>query len=111
MREVLSLDLRKRVVKAYDQGMATRQEVADRFGVSLGMVKKLISQRKRTGDIGDRYRYCGAKPYLDNRRKQELEKVVGDRPDITLEQIKHTLKLRCTIQAIHYALVATGLHL
>ena len=35
-----SLDWRERMVSAYDQGEGTRDEVARRFGVSLGMVKK-----------------------------------------------------------------------
>jgi len=34
-----SLDWRERMVSAYDQGEGTRDEVARRFGVSLGMVK------------------------------------------------------------------------
>ena len=109
MRVVLSQDLRKRIVQTYDLGLNSRLEVAERYGVSLGMVKKLLSQRKRSGDLGHRYRYCGAKPYLDNPRKEHLAKAVAAQPDITLEEIKDALKLDCTIQAIHYALVKMGL--
>jgi transposase len=43
----LSLDLRERIVAAYDGRQGTREEVAQCFGVSVGMVKKLL-QRKRT---------------------------------------------------------------
>ena len=104
MRVVLSQDLRTRIVQTYDLGLNSRQEVAERYGVSLGMVKKLLSQRKQTGDIGHRYRYCGTKPYLDHRRQKHLAKAVADQPDITLEELKDALKLDCTIQAIHYVL-------
>jgi len=38
----LSLDLRERIVAAYDGQQGTREEVAQRFGVSVGMVKKLL---------------------------------------------------------------------
>ncbi len=41
---MLSLDLRQRILDAYAEGSRTRKEVADRFTVSLGMVKKLIQQ-------------------------------------------------------------------
>jgi transposase len=34
-----SLDWRKRIVSAYDKGEGTRDEIVQRFGVSLGMVK------------------------------------------------------------------------
>ena len=36
----LSMDLRERILAACDQGGSTRQSVADRFQVSLGVVKK-----------------------------------------------------------------------
>ena len=45
--KTLSLDLRERILTAYDQQEATRDAVARRFRVSLGMVKKLLQQRRR----------------------------------------------------------------
>ena len=45
----LSLDLRERILRAYDKGQGTRDEIAKRFDVSLGMVKKLQQQRRDTG--------------------------------------------------------------
>ena len=47
----LSIDLRERILAAYDAGEGTREEIATRFRVSLGMVKKLLQQRRTTGDI------------------------------------------------------------
>jgi transposase len=38
-RRTLSLDLRERILACYDEGESTREEVAERFRVSLGMVK------------------------------------------------------------------------
>ena len=51
-KRTLSLDLRERILASYDQQEGTREEVARRFRVSLGMVKKLLQQRRRTGEIG-----------------------------------------------------------
>ena len=45
----LSNDLRERIVSAYDRGDATRHQIAQRYNVSLGMVKKLLQQRRLTG--------------------------------------------------------------
>ena len=50
MKKQISLDLRERIVAACDAQEGTREEVAKRFKVSLGMVKKLLAQRARTGD-------------------------------------------------------------
>ena len=47
----ISMDLRQRILKAYDRGDTTREQVARRFEVSVGMVKKLIQQRRHAGDI------------------------------------------------------------
>jgi transposase-like protein len=38
MRKTISLDLRERILAAYDQKEGTREEVARRFRVSLGLV-------------------------------------------------------------------------
>ena len=40
----------------------TREEMARRFRVSLGMVKKLLQQRRRTGDIAPQLTVPGANP-------------------------------------------------
>jgi hypothetical protein len=49
--KTLSLDLRERILASYDNLEGTRQEIADRYRVYLGMVKKLLQQRRRTGQI------------------------------------------------------------
>ncbi len=57
----LSLDLRERILAAYDAKEGTRVDIAIRFRVSLGMVKKLISQRRRGDGIGSLRHRCGRK--------------------------------------------------
>ena len=49
-----SLDLRERILASYDHNEGTRAEIAHRFRVSLGLVKKLLQQRRRTGDLARR---------------------------------------------------------
>jgi len=60
----LSLDLRERILASYDHGEGTRDKIANRYRVSLGMVKKLLQQRRRTGQIGPRHQYSGRKPMI-----------------------------------------------
>ncbi len=104
-----SLDLRQRIVSTYDEGKWTQEEVAKRFRVSLGMVKKLLMQRKRTGQIEARHRFSGRKAKLLPERGKELKGLVAKEPDITLAEIKARLGLACTIPAIHQVLVKLGL--
>lgn len=103
------MDLRQRILKAYDRGDVTREQVSSRFEVSLGMVKKLLQQRRTSGVIAPRYHRCGRKPVILDSHRREMRQLLSKRPDLTLEEIRTQLELPCTIQAIHYVLADMGL--
>lgn len=109
MRKTISLDLRERILAAYDEKEGTREEVAHRFRVSLGLVKKLLQQRRRTGDLRPRHRFSGRKPTLVQSHQQQLRQLLARKPDLTLEELRQALAVRCTLQAIHYLLQRMGL--
>ena len=102
--QTLSIDLRERIVSAYDRGDGTRVQIAERYNVSLGMVKKLLQQRRRTGDIAPGHRYSGAKPKITPKHERELKRVVGRNPDMTLEELRDAIGVECTVPAVFYAL-------
>ena len=104
----LSLDLRKRIVAAYDRGGRTQQEVAEIFGVSLGTVRKLLAQRRRTGDLSPRYDRCGGRRKILAGDEQKIRELLRARPDATLEELRDGAGLDCTVQAVHYALKRMG---
>lgn len=105
----LSLDLRERILSAYDAQEGTREDIAVRFRVSLGMVKKLIAQRKRGDGIAPLRHRCGRKAVIKAHHPARLRQLLADRPDMTLEELRVALGLDCTIQAIHYVLAEMGL--
>ena len=107
--KTISLDLRERILSVYDAGDATREEVARRFRVSEGMVKKLLQQRRRTGEIGPRHHRSGRKPRILAAHREQLRKWLGQKPDLTLAQLRSALAIECTLPAIHYVLAAMGL--
>jgi transposase len=109
MRKPISVDLRERIVEAYERKEGTREEVAKRFKVSLGMVKKLLQQQSRTGDLRPRYRFCGRKAKLMPQHGAALKALVAKAPDTTLAEIKERLGLGCTVAAIHQVLAKLGL--
>jgi len=106
--KTLSLDLRERILASYDNLEGTRQEMADRYRVSLGMVKKLLQQRKRTGDIGARHAYSGRKPIIVQTHESQMRTLLGQKPDMTLKELREALGLDCSLPAIHYALSDMG---
>ncbi|OAM88704.1 IS630 transposase-related protein [Termitidicoccus mucosus] len=109
MKKAISMDLRERIVEAYDGKEGSREEVARRFKVSLELVKKLLRQRKRTGDLRPRYRYCGRKAKVLPEHGQALKQLIAQEPELTLAQMKERLGLDCTIGAIHWVLKKMGL--
>jgi len=107
--KTLSLDLRERILASYDGQEGCRQTIADRYRVSLGMVKKLLQQRRRTGEIGPRHHYAGRKPVIVGTHRHQMRILLSKRPDMTLRELRDALALTCTLPAIHYALDGMGL--
>ncbi len=105
----LSMDLRERILAAYDRNEGTRLQIAERFTVSLGMVKKLLQQRRNTGDIAPRHRYSGRKPKITQKHQHHLERLVRKDSDMTLEELRDAIGVDSSLPAIHYALVKLGL--
>jgi transposase len=109
MKKTLSVDLRERIVAAYDAKEGTREEVAKRFKVSVGMVKKLLSQRARTGDLRPRHRFSGRKARLLPEHGAELKQLIAREPDLTLAEMKSRLELDCTVAAVRWVVSRLGL--
>ena len=105
----LSLDIRQRILDRYDKGHHTRETIAKRFCVSLAMVKKLIRQRKRIGDVGPLHWRAGRKPTITAPHKDKMRAILQKRPDTTLAELRIALRLSCSLTAIHKALATMGL--
>jgi transposase len=105
----ISLDLRERILASYDQKEGTREEIAHRFRVSLGMVKKLLQRRREGGELGPRYHRCGLKPGKVAAQGQTFRQLLRRKPDMTLEELRRATALDCTLPAIHYVLARMGL--
>jgi len=100
----LSVDLRQRILDSYDNEEGTRVEIAHRFRVSLGMVKKLLQQRRRTGDIAPRHRLAGRKPMILPAHRHQIRALLAKKNDLTLRELRRDLGLSCSLQAIHVVL-------
>ena len=105
----LSLDLRERILASYDHEEGNREEIADRYRVSLGMVKKLLQQRRRTGEIGSRHHRSGRKPMILEAHHRQMRVLLSHKPDLTLKELRQAVALECSLPAIHYALETMGL--
>lgn len=105
----LSLDLRERILSAYDRKEGTREEMAARFRVSLGMVKKLLQQRRRTGSIAPRHHLAGRKPTILAVHRSQFRTLLQKKNDLTLNELRAATGLNCSLQAINVVLAKMGL--
>ena len=104
----ISMDLRIQIVEAYDARDGTRQQIAERFKVSLAMVKKLLVQRKKLGSLEPLNRRCGRKRILNKQDLKWLRETVEKKPDITLEELTVACSKPCSIMTISRELKNLG---
>lgn len=82
-----SQDLRDRVLRAVDGGMAVRQ-AAPLFGVSIAYIYKALIRRRMTGDAGINPNRGHAPRKLSYEQELALAALIRSRPGITLGQVQ-----------------------
>ena len=102
--KTISLDVRERILAAYDRPGRTRAAVAQWFGVSLGLVKKLLQQRRRIGDVAPQHYRAGRKPKILPHHRQQFQALLKRQPDLTLAELRSATGLACSLPTIYYAL-------
>jgi len=80
----LSMDLRNRIIAAYEAGEGSLRGLAKRFDVGPATTNRLWSRYKKTQEIEPRVSDGGNKPKLDERDLEAIERLVAKQPDITL---------------------------
>jgi transposase len=90
--QAYSYDLRQRVVSAYENGLETIIEVAERFEVSESFIKKLLARKRSTGDIAPVGHRGGQKKRLSDKHRKWLLKTVLAQPDMTLADLQERLE-------------------
>ena len=105
----LSLDLRERILISYDKKEGTREEIANRYRVSLGTVKKLLQQRRRTARSARVTIARDASRSFWRSHQRQMRTLLGQKVDLTLKELRAAVELECSLPAIHYALEKMGL--
>lgn len=106
--QAYSLDLRQRVVRAYEQADASISEIAEQFNVSLGFVKKMLRQWRATGDLSPLPHRGGKPTSLPPNLRQKLRGKVRQQSDITLTELQDFL-LTQEQTSVHVATISRAL--
>jgi transposase len=105
----LSNDLRERIVAAVDRREGSRREIARRFAVDGSCITRLLRLRRTTGSIAPRPHGGGKPPTLDRDGLERLRRLVEERPDATLQQLRQGLGVGGSIMIISRALKRLGI--
>lgn len=97
----LSLDLRTRIVDAYESGEGSYAQIAKRYGVCKAVVGKLVRQKRQTGSLESRLNKNGQDQELFTaEQKQALWQHLIDYPLATVEDRRRELDLPGTFKTV-----------
>ena len=115
MAKAYSLDLRQKIVDAYDRGDISQRRLAKQFGVATSFVEKLLKQRRESGSIAPKVRVEQTPSKLSGQHRAILAELVECNNDATLAELRELLHERTgvsvSITTLHTTLQKMGLTL
>ena len=97
------------MLKAYDEGLGTQEEVAQMFGVTRKCLSALLRRRRQTGSAAPRPHGGGAPAIYSGARLEALRRLVRQQPDATLEELREQTGRVCSVVTVHNTLKRLGL--
>jgi transposase len=85
-----SIDIRGKIVHAYETGTESQRQIARRFDVSLSFVRDLLRQYRETG-IVDPKKPGGSMPKIDSESRRLITRLVEDNEHLPLSRICQVL--------------------
>ena len=82
-----SLDLRAKILRAYDGHHGSQRALAALFGVSRACVENLLRRRRTMGTIAPRPHAGGRRPSCDTAARELVALMLREQPDATLEEL------------------------
>ncbi|SRR6266540_1749721 len=89
-----SLDLRQKILRAYDHKLGSQRALATLFGVSHAFLEQLLRRRRTTGEIAPRPHGGGRQSHCDATALAVVRQLVHEQPDATLEELCAQLQPR-----------------
>lgn len=115
MAKVYSDDLRRKILEAYISQEGTIAEIAARFRVSVGYVKKILRQYRLTGKMERIPHRPGRKPLFTPPIREQIRAWLKAQPDLTLAEIQEKLRqgkhLKVSLPSLWMVLKNMGLRL
>ena len=87
MPRPLPLEIRDRIIRAWQAGELTWQEIANQYGVSLASVNRLIRRFRQTGSTAPNPHAGGRRRLIDEAGLALVRQLVEQEPRRTLEEL------------------------
>jgi transposase len=104
---MISSEVRKLISSGQKKGM-TLDAIARFYNVSRRTVQRLLRQERIEGNMEPQTHKCGRKTVLDEKLSKKLRDLIIQKPDISLNEIKHELNLPYSLAWIHGAIKKLG---
>ncbi len=104
---IANAQVRQRALDAYLNGEDSQALVAKLYGVDLSTFQRWLQRYRNSGRAAPLPRGHNP-PALNDAQMQQLSTLVEQTPDATLEQLRHTMGLSCSVVAVHNALKRFG---
>ncbi|MEM9153789.1 MAG: IS630 family transposase [Cyanobacteria bacterium P01_F01_bin.33] len=92
-----SLDLRQKIVDAYDRGGISQRQLASQFHVATSFIQKLLKQRRESGSIAPKVRTEQTPPKLNAHHQALLLELLEEQNDATLMELRDQLHARTEV--------------
>ena len=100
-------EVRQRAIDAYESGRGSQALVAKIYGVDISTFQRWLKRYRQSGSSAPLPR--GHNPSaLNEAQMEQLNTLVQQTPDATLEQLRQAMGLSCSIVAVHNALKRLG---
>jgi len=114
MAKAYSDDLRRKLLESHERGKGTLEELAERFGVSLGYAKKISAALRQTGRMErPPGRRRGRTSRVTPAVLERLRAWLRERPDLTLAELQRELQeaVGCSVSVARLWVVLRDLEL
>ena len=103
----LSVDLRQRIMAAYEAKEGTQRQLAERFAVSLSFIRDLRRHQRETGTLAPKPHGGGAIAKLGQEQLPIVAALVKAQPDALLselcERFAHQTGVEVSVSTMHQA--------
>ena len=95
-----SMDLRTRVVQAWEAGEGTRAQLAERFRLHVRTVGRWLGRYRATGSVAPGLAGGGRQAVFHGDTLDRLRRAVDETPDATLDELAQTCGVVCSRMAV-----------